>query len=621
MLTGHSLGGALASLLSAQGFGEAVVFNAADATPWIERIVDGHTYDTDALGALLSTTAISGDIAFSVGVSNDAFEAAFNVTLTVGDENTLTLDPVQNWNWGEAAQAVYGYVINNELLEFLGYDYSFGQPPDVIDLNHASSLLDIAGKLDNHAMDLVILALAGEDEAGNLRLEELSNDLPWIVDSFLGALDIAGDVLGATNTVLGATVIGELVRDALLHPEKLVLDALFDELSDYAFDVASDQLSDEDVRAFAENAILEAWSKATGDTDVPNYVQNILTDVSDKYTGNNSGELIAGFAGNDTLFGAAGNDLIYGGSGHDVLRGDGGADIVSGDVGNDTIFAGRSDDAPDIIFGGNGNDVIGGGPGDDLLIGDGTSAGIDGNTDITDDGFDTLFGGVGNDTLIGGGWDDINGDNVFTIDEILDDLLAANTIWAGLGDDLIFAANGNDIIGGGAGDDTLYAGAGADTIFGGVGDDNDSGNNDVIYANEGNDIIYGAAGNDFINAGYGQDIIYGGDGDDTVVASAGHDTLWIGAGDDHFTLGAGQDFVGVINGGGNDTITDFIITDDRLELGQVSDYNPNNGLEAYAQAHTENSSLGIRLEFEGTSLFLVGLSMSDVSLITVSLDQ
>lgn len=99
----------------------------------------------------------------------------------------------------------------------------------------------------------------------------------------------------------------------------------------------------------------------------------------------------------------------------------------------------------------------------------------------------------------------------------------------------------------------------ADTIFGRSGDD-------IIFGLDGNDVLHGEAGNDFIDAGAGNDIVYGGGEDDTILGGAGDDRLYGEAGNDRMTGGEGDDtfiFTGLT---GRDTITDFSVTNDSIQI-------------------------------------------------------
>jgi Ca2+-binding RTX toxin-like protein len=99
-------------------------------------------------------------------------------------------------------------------------------------------------------------------------------------------------------------------------------------------------------------------------------------------------------------------------------------------------------------------------------------------------------------------------------------------------EDHIFGGNGNDQLFGEAGADDLWGGNGDDTLWGGVGDDD----------------LRGENGNDDLNGGAGEDWLAGGNGNDRLTG---------GADADIFSFG---------KGGGNDTVTDFDVTQDQLEL-------------------------------------------------------
>lgn len=138
-------------------------------------------------------------------------------------------------------------------------------------------------------------------------------------------------------------------------------------------------------------------------------------------------EVIAGSAGNDTIFGnreateffghdgndrisgGGGDDILDGGTGKDKLKGQGGGDTLLGDAGNDKLSGGGGDDT---LSGGAGKDLLRGQAGDDTLNGNGGRDRL-----LAGGGADTLKGGGGKDVLDGGGGDDLligqKGDDLF----------------------------------------------------------------------------------------------------------------------------------------------------------------------------------------------------------------
>jgi Ca2+-binding RTX toxin-like protein len=103
------------------------------------------------------------------------------------------------------------------------------------------------------------------------------------------------------------------------------------------------------------------------------------------------------------------------------------------------------------------------------------------------------------------------------------------------------------------GANTLVGGTGADTITGGTAADSLTGGN-------GGDSIKGGAGADTINGGLGNDVILGEIGSDTIVGGSGNDTLTGGENADTFRFEANQAANGI------DTITDFVVGTDKLDL-------------------------------------------------------
>jgi Tol biopolymer transport system component len=96
-------------------------------------------------------------------------------------------------------------------------------------------------------------------------------------------------------------------------------------------------------------------------------------------------------------------------------------------------------------------------------------------------------------------------------------------------------------------------------INGTPGNDNLTGTsgNDIINGSEGDDVLTGLRASDVLNGDDGNDILSGGKGSDTLNGGLGNDTLVGGAGKDVFVLGAGL---------GGDTISDFTISQDTIQL-------------------------------------------------------
>ena len=285
-------------------------------------------------------------------------------------------------------------------------------------------------------------------------------------------------------------------------------------------------------------ALNQSTGTAVGDVgtiDGPAFVQA----GDDTITGGDGGmELIGdvGEANRDGVQIVAGNDQIFGGDGDDIITGD--------------LFSANNGTAIEV-----GSDTLKGGNGDDIIYGDVSPNGAGAN--ISGDGADLIFGEDGNDELHGQNGDD--------------------TVDGGAGNDLLLGGAGNDDLSGGNGRDTLAGARGNDTLTGGRGNDdlNGGGGNDRIVAGGGGDTVGGGGGDDLMWGGGGNDILSGGRGDDAIVGEAGNDTLLGGGGNDRLvggtgndviTTGRGRDKVVFGEGDGRDTVTDFAVGKDLLDL-------------------------------------------------------
>jgi Ca2+-binding RTX toxin-like protein len=102
---------------------------------------------------------------------------------------------------------------------------------------------------------------------------------------------------------------------------------------------------------------------------------------------------------------------------------------------------------------------------------------------------------------------------------------------------------------------TIYGTTGYDTIYGASISEN-------IYGDIGSDTLHGNDGNDTLFGGSGGDKLYGGNGNDILNAGTGSDELTGGLGADTFVVNRGTGY-------NTQTITDFDLSADRLDLRQV----------------------------------------------------
>jgi Ca2+-binding RTX toxin-like protein len=192
------------------------------------------------------------------------------------------------------------------------------------------------------------------------------------------------------------------------------------------------------------------------------------------------GDVIRGFAGDDTLYGLAGSDVLYGGDGGDILNGGRGDDTLYGEIGIDNM---RGDGGDDELYGGVGGDTLIGGLGADFLNGG--------------DGFDFanyhFARGViidMNDPLASTG--EAFGDSFFSIEGLVGSVGFGDTLLGDVNPNIIYGQGGVDILDGRGGNDTLYGGAAGDTMTGGAGPDRFL----YVAATEGGDTITDFAAGD-----------------------------------------------------------------------------------------------------------------------------
>ncbi len=284
----------------------------------------------------------------------------------------------------------------------------------------------------------------------------------------------------------------------------------------------------------------EVYASVSGYT-LPNYVERLrLYDHATSGTGNEFDNSLYGNNLNDTLDGKEGNDYIYGGAGNDTMIGGLGNDIYDVDNLNDAIVENTNEGIDEVYASFSGYTL-----GDHLevlrLYGIATSG--TGNTlnnslygnnlnDTLDgkEGNDYIYGGAGNDTLIGG-----LGDDIYDVDN-LNDAIVENI---GEGIDEVYASFSGYTLG-----DHLEV----LRLYNDAASGNGNALDNTLYGNHLDDTLNGGAGNDILIGGAGNDILTGGSGNDIFLFRA--------------------DACLALSSAGIDTITDFTVGEDKIQLGQ-----------------------------------------------------
>lgn len=322
-----------------------------------------------------------------------------------------------------------------------------------------------------------------------------------------------------------------------------------------------------------------------------------LLERHEEFVTQSSGDVIvtAG-AGDDYISAWLGSDFLKGGQGRDYINDMGGNNLI---IGDDALYTEDGGDdwilswGADTIFGCGGNDFINGRGDDDL---------IDGGY-----GNDVLWGGFGADAIAGGSGDDIiyggSGAAVpyaFSITvnySGLTDAAIAARVWAGVSGGLALDDKSTDYLSGGDGRDQLFGQGGDDTLDGGTGIDwmNGGSGNDTYIVDQSADIVIDAAGmgHDTIKASTSFTLasqaeievlmatspasitLVGNSFANTISGASGRNTIDGGSGNDFLTGGTGRDTFRFDTKLGNsktdrsvnfDTITDFNVMQDRLQL-------------------------------------------------------
>ncbi|HEU5177929.1 MAG TPA: calcium-binding protein, partial [Burkholderiales bacterium] len=266
-------------------------------------------------------------------------------------------------------------------------------------------------------------------------------------------------------------------------------------------------------------------------------IANVVgSQAADRITAGNSGSLVNGFRGDDTLVGGSGNDTFFGEGtpfGTPTETFGTGNDSLSGGAGNDTLFG---NDGNDTIDGGLGNDRIGSGfveasEGNDTFMF--TVAPGAANADAVVD-FNSATDRI---VLDGSAHADTGPSGTFAAGDAR--FWSSSTGTAHDGDDRVIynTSSGElwyDADGNGAGSRQLIAtlegtpGLAASDITivnGSIGGGGGGGGGSAINGTAGNDTLSGTAGNDTINGLGGNDTILGTTGNDAIDGGTGFDSI------------------------------------------------------------------------------------------------
>ncbi|MCL1144127.1 Ig-like domain-containing protein [Shewanella gaetbuli] len=144
-----------------------------------------------------------------------------------------------------------------------------------------------------------------------------------------------------------------------------------------------------------------------------------------------------------------------------------------------------------------------------------------------------------------------------------------------------------------------------------ISDGNNGSTGTIVFADDPFDVVLdGKNGDDILVGSEGNDLLIGGEGNDILIAGLGNDTLQGDAGNDIFVWQQG-DF-------GSDTITDFNVTEDQLDLSDLLINEENTNLDTLLNFNFEpDGSTIIEIDSDGNgsidqTITLDGVDLSDI---------
>ncbi|UWQ23665.1 hypothetical protein K3553_11810 [Leisingera aquaemixtae] len=155
----------------------------------------------------------------------------------------------------------------------------------------------------------------------------------------------------------------------------------------------------------------------------------------------------------------------------------------------------------------------------------------------------------------------------------------------------------DDLLSGRAGDDTLRGNNGADRLLGGSGADN-------ILGGSGRDLLKGHGGHDELAGNGGNDRLLGGGGNDRIAGGGGRDRIQGQKGADVLTGGAGRDTFVFNRGDGHDTIADFELGIDQIEIGR--------GASRMRQLDIEQQGDDVSVSFRNVEITVENLTVDEL---------
>lgn len=510
--------------------------NALDGLGGNDTLIGGlgnDTYTVDAVGDVVTENAGEGTDTIISGVSYTLASNVENLTLSgVSSINGTgnSLDNVLIGNSGD--NLLDGLGGTDTLIGGAGNDsYNIDSNTDVITENTGEGadtvISSISYTLGTNLENMTLSGAAALNATGNaLNNVLMGNSGNNILSGGIGNDTLVGGA-GADTFVISANATTATVNDFVLGTDKL------------------------DLRAFP-------WATSLSNLVMVQNGANTAISLGG-VTLTLLGITTSALSANDFILSANSGAIINGTSASETIAGTAAADAINGLAGNDSITGSSGDD---VIDGGTGNDTMVGSTGNDTYVVDSTSDVV---TENNGEGTDTIYSSV-TYTLAGRYAENITLTGSASINatgNFLNNLFVGNS-----GDNLLDGLSGNDTMIGGFGNDTYTVDAAGDIITENASEGVDTVMSSISYtlgSNLENLTLSGAAvingtGNSLDNVLMGNsanNVLSGADGNDTLEAGSGTDTLSGGVGMDTFRL---------LNAATAATISDFVVSADKIDL-------------------------------------------------------
>ncbi|MFC5010397.1 beta strand repeat-containing protein [Nocardioides plantarum] len=243
--------------------------------------------------------------------------------------------------------------------------------------------------------------------------------------------------------------------------------------------------------------------------------------------GFDSGDVLVGGPGLDSVDGGDGSDVVAGGKADSLTDASMGSLFTDGDRTVKVLTQGDTNPHDEVVHpltavvpSDSALDTLcaSGEPESSSATSDYVTGGAEKDIVVGSDGVDTLDGGSGPDEICGkAGDDDLSGDAAGATGGVGDDPGAADR-------DIIRGGTGNDRATGGPGNDVLYGDQvtlvrnGARVLDGTLGTDSSGNGKDYLDGGEGDDVVAGGLGSDLLVGDVGDDAVYG-EGRDTAAVT------------------------------------------------------------------------------------------------------